>query len=54
MSVSYLSKSLGSFASNTLKLLAGLGLILAVACGSEAPPAPTSSSQGPLPRRLRP
>ena len=45
MSVSYLSKSLGSFASNTLKLLAGLGLILAVACGSEATPAPASSSQ---------
>ena len=46
MSVPYLSKSLGSLASNTLKLLAGLGLILAVACGSEAPPAPASSSQG--------
>ncbi|MDE2778239.1 MAG: urea ABC transporter substrate-binding protein [Chloroflexota bacterium] len=46
MSVPYLSKALGSLTSNTLKLLAGLGLILAVACGSEAPAAPASAPQG--------
>ena len=45
MSVSYLGKLLKSLGYYPLLMLAGLGVLLAVACGSEAPPAPASSSQ---------
>ena len=48
MSVLSLPKAFGSFRFLSLSLLVSLGILLTVACGSEAPPAPPAAQQAPV------